>query len=363
MPTHRKSSTSRRLSKLREIIRGKKNLLVVVQDFPDPDAIGAAAALKELVRFYEGMPGSMACGGFVGRAENRALVKYLDLNLLSLGRIDVSRFDLVAMVDTQPGTGNNSLPPDITPDVVIDHHPIHSVTRKSPFHDVRSRYGATASILFEYLTQAGVEISVPLATALVYGIRSDTHDLGRDTTQADIAALLALYPLVNKRMLSRIEMERLPRDYFEILDTGLRNAKTQGCCVISGLGSINNPDMIGEVADLLLRNEESSWALCHGFYGGRMLISIRTSDVEADAGRLVHRIVRPFGTGGGHRAMAGAQIPVGDLTPREIKKLQKHIVRHFLKLLGQGDRPEVPLVLDRDVPAEGAGPPNGTRAH
>jgi len=319
-------------------------MLIVLQDYPDPDAIGAAVALKELAHFYEEIPSSIACGGFVGRPENRALVSYLDLNVLSLNRLDLSRFDVLAMVDTQPGTGNNSLSSMVVPQIVIDHHPVHKQTRSSMLHDVRSHYGATCTILHQYLMEAGVEISVPLATALVYGVRSDTHDLGRDTTQADITAYLALYPVANKRVLSRIVQERLPRDYFEILDVGLRNAATYGKCIFTSLGPIRNPDMIGEVADLLLRNEESSWALCCGFHGNRVLMSLRASDPNSDAGKMIQRIVEGMGTGGGHRAMAGGQIPLPAEDPDRMKQVVEQVRSRFLKYLKEHRAPAIQLV-------------------
>lgn len=192
--------TPGRLARLREVLAGHHNMLVVLQDFPDPDAIGAAGALRELARALAGLQISIACSGIVGRAANRALVRYLGINLLSMALVDIDAYDVVAMIDTQPGTGNNALPHDRVPDIVIDHHPIRPQTRKSPFHDVRRRVGATSTILHEYLTQAGIVPDMPLATALAYGIRSDTDDLGREASQADIDALLALFPAANKQI-------------------------------------------------------------------------------------------------------------------------------------------------------------------
>jgi nanoRNase/pAp phosphatase (c-di-AMP/oligoRNAs hydrolase) len=316
-------------------MQGRHSLLVVVQDFPDPDAIAAAAALKELFRFFENGSASVACGGFIARAENRALARYLDLNLLHLDAVRPADFDLVALVDTQPGTGNNALGCERPPDVVIDHHPIRCLTRRVPFYDIRSRYGATSTILAEYLREAGVPLGVPLATALVYGIRSDTHDLGGDATQADIDAYLALYPASNKRMIGKIEMERVPREYFALMVTGLRQARTYGRCIVSGLGTLDNPDMIGEIADLLLRNEDSTWVLCFGVHGGRMLLSLRTREPGGDAGRMARHLVGRHGSAGGHNAMSGGQIPLASGSPAEIRQVERRIVGRLLRWTGE----------------------------
>ena len=339
-----------RLRDLRKVLKGARTLLIVLQDFPDPDAIGAAGALRLLARDCGELTTSIACAGIVGRAENRALVRYLGMNLLTLTTVDISSFDCVAMVDTQPGTGNNSLPESEAPCIVIDHHPLRSATRRATFYDVRRRYGATSSILWEYLQAAGLEPGTPLATALLYGIRSDTNDLGREAIQADIDAFLALYPLANKRKLGRIVMERLPRDYFCIMSRALVNAKTFGRCVISDLRDIGNPDMIGEVADLLLRNEESDWALCYGCYDETMMLSLRTVDLNANAGEVMHRLVSRLGTGGGHSAMAGGQISLAGRTAKWQRELATKLEARFLRLMKEDEACGEKLVERRAKP-------------
>lgn len=335
MPEEPLPESRPKLKKLLQVLGEDKAVLIVLQDYPDPDAIAAAAALKDLTRNLKNACCSIACAGPVGRSENRALVRYLGLNLLVMAGQDLGAYDRIVLVDTQPGTGNNSLPRDSVPDIVIDHHPIRRQTRRSAFHDIRRRYGATSTILFEYLAEAGIAPSIPLATALLYGIRSDTNDLGRETTQADINAIVALYSTANKRMLGRIVMERLPREYFTLLGRALTNARTYGRCLTTALGNIDNPDMLGEVADLLLRDEESTWALAYGIHDGRMLLSLRTAEPEASAGQAMHRLVGRKGTGGGHNAMAGGQIPLKKGTAREIVAIEGKIIERLLRLAGE----------------------------
>jgi nanoRNase/pAp phosphatase (c-di-AMP/oligoRNAs hydrolase) len=325
---------SKKLKDIVEVMYGHVSMLIVMQDYPDPDAIASAAGLRDLANAMAGVQCFVAHGGTLGRAENRAIVKYLDLKLHDVTQIDADRFDLVAMVDTQPGTGNNSLPEGIVPHIVIDHHPMRHATRSVAFTDIRSKYGATSTIILEYLREANIKIEAPVATALVYGIRSDTNDLGREAMQADIDALLSLYPLANKRALSRIETERVPRAYFQMLVEGLRNAETFGKCVVTGLGQIDNADMIGEVADLLLRNEGTEWTICYGFCDGKMLFSIRTSDVTANAGRIARRVVGRRGTGGGHDSLAGGQIPMEKDTESLRRRLESVILQRFLRAVG-----------------------------
>lgn len=325
--------TRKRLSQLRELLLGKSQVLIVLQDNPDPDAIAAAVAFRVLAHNLTNATCSIAHGGTIGRAENRALVRYLQLKPRSIDSVDISKFDLVVMLDTQPGTGNNSLPPEHPADIVIDHHPLRSATRQTPLNDVRPKYGATATILSEYLYAADITPDIPVATALLYAIRSDTQDLGRDTTRADIDTFGWLYPFANKRMLSEIQRGRVQRSYFYMLNIALENARVFGPCVITNIGATDNPDMIAEIADLLLRDDETCWSVCYGFCQQKALVSVRTSQMEFTAHDLIKYVVSRKGTGGGHATFAGGQIPLVKQTKAEQANIAKLIQRRILKAL------------------------------
>jgi len=326
--------TGSKVQRLTELFAGKAYLLVVMQDNPDPDSLAAAMSLRRLAKSLANLNVSIACGGTVGRGENRALVKYLGMNLRAPAEVDYEKFDLVAMVDTQPGTGNNSLPVSVEPDIVIDHHPIRRQTRTVTFTDIRSSYGATSTILVEYLIEAGITPDTPLATALLYGIRSDTQDLGREASRFDIEAIEFLYPYANKRMLGVIQRGKVPRVYYQMLADALRNARVQGPAVITDLGEIDNPDMIAEVADLLLREDETTWTMCTGFWKDKLLISLRTSEESNLAEKVIKRIVARRGTGGGHLTYAGGQIPVMNGTKTGREELVRDVQRRFISAIG-----------------------------
>lgn len=321
-------------SRLIKIMQGKATLVIVMQDNPDPDSIAAAVALRRLANATAGLKCSIAHGGTVGRGENRTLVRYLNLNLLNCRKVDFKQFDLIGMVDTQPGTGNNSLPDDIIPNFVFDHHPFRRKTRLSGFYDVRRQYGSTSTILLEYLCKAELVPEVPLATAMLYAVRSDTQDLGREATQADVKAIEMLFPIANKRMLSDIQRGSVPKEYFQMLSESLQNARVCGDSIVTHIGQINNPDMIGEVADLFLREDETSWTLCTGFFENKLLISIRTSQERNRADKAIKSIVTRKGTGGGHLTYAGGQIPLKKGTESECRALKKLVERRFLRAAG-----------------------------
>lgn len=330
--------TARKFPKLKEILSGKARLLIVTQDNPDPDAIAAAVALRRLANSIGDIKCSIAHAGTIGRGENRALVRYLDLNLHPLANISFDQFDILALVDSQPHNGNLSLSAEIMPDIVFDHHPFKRITRQVRFSDVRREYGAACTILWEYLVHARITPDVPLATAMLYGIGSDTQDLGRQATAADIEAYEHLYPLANKRMLSQIQRGTVPKEYFQMLVKALGTAKVYAdTVVIAHLGQVDNPDMVSEMADLVLRKDRTQWTLCTGLCNGKLWISVRTVDPDNRADLLVRHLVSRLGTGGGHMTYAGGQIlvPEGTNTTAHIERL---ISRRFLRQLGLDEK-------------------------
>jgi nanoRNase/pAp phosphatase (c-di-AMP/oligoRNAs hydrolase) len=320
-------------------------MLIIVQNTPDPDAIAAAAALRELANQRFEISCSIGYSGGVWRAENLALLRYLGLNTRPLTDLDLRRFDRLSMVDAQPGAGNVSFDSAIRLDVVIDHHPIRRETRSARFTDIRSRYGATSTILYEYLRAGMIDIPAPVATAMVYGIRSDTQDLGRESTKADLEAFLDLYPHANARVLGRIVQAPLPRSYFSKLRIALDRATVYGDRIVSFLGRLESPEMVAEAADLLLRVEEVRWTMCLGEIDGWLHLSLRTSDRERHAGRVARNLGGRSGFGGGHQALAAAQIPlVGkNGNDRSVKKMVRGLTKRFLRATGSAIEPGEPL--------------------
>jgi len=326
-----KPDTKAKLAALTRLLKGKTAMLIVLQNNPDPDGLASAMALRAVANSL-GVNCTLACSGTVGRAENRALARYAALNVRAMAEIDPARFDLIALVDVQPGQKNSSLPAGIAPDIVIDHHPIRPATRKAPFTDIRSAYGATATILFEYLQAVPIQPDVPLATALLYGIRSDTQDFGRQAKQADIDASTALYGLANKRMLGVIQRGEVPLEYFRVLAKALENGRVCGRSAYSRLGQVDNADMVAEVADLLLRYEEARWSLCWAYKDDVALLSVRTLSADVTADRVIRHIVRRKGAGGGHPRMAAGQIALPSDKAADRRRLDKLIRRRFLKI-------------------------------
>lgn len=326
--------------------------LILTHDNPDPDALASAVLLSAVLRGAFKQNVTAAYGGLIGRAENREMVRSLHLPFRHVRNLQMSRFSRFALVDTQPRTGNNQLPPNIVPDVVIDHHPLRKATCASPFHDVRPAYGATATLAAEYLLATGLPLSQAAATALVYAIRSETQDFAREWSGPDKAIYDLVFPQANHRLLARIQSPRLPLTYFANLREALASLETVDTLIVSHLGRIEQPDIVPEIADLLLRLEGKTWSLVTGVYGERLYLSLRTTNPRADAGALMQRLIGRRGKGGGHGRMAGGWISTSRLADDEDRRrLQKEITVRLARELKKNPEKIARLTLGEPAAA------------
>jgi nanoRNase/pAp phosphatase (c-di-AMP/oligoRNAs hydrolase) len=329
--------TAPRLDELKAVFENGERWLILTHDNPDPDALASAFALLKLAESFNGLTARIGFGGFVGRAENRTMVRELGLPIIPTWAVSFEDIDKIALVDTQPGTGNNALPPDRKADVVLDHHPLRDDTTAAEFWDVRIECGSSSTLLTQYLQAAGVPLEGNLATALFYGIQSETQDLGREAGEGDIKASLALYPGTDRELISRIRYPSLPSPYFKSLHRSLERARTRGPVVVSYVGNLDYPDLVAELADFYLRYDGAYWSFCIGIFEEDILISIRTSLPDASAGRLLRKVIGDDGSAGGHGMMAGARVPIGHLSAEDVRLKSEELVNRFIKELGVQD--------------------------
>jgi nanoRNase/pAp phosphatase (c-di-AMP/oligoRNAs hydrolase) len=307
----------KQLAYLIEAVSDLGAILVLPHNNPDPDAIASALALQYVLKETLGVNGRIAFEGIIGRAENRALVRYLDHPLQPVMGLDFSEFASVALVDAQPSAGNVTLPSFCSVSIVIDHHDQDEPASLAQFIDIRPELGATSTILVEYLRAAGLEPPSPLATALFYGIKTNTMGLGRNASPADTEAYLYLQSRIDAEALAKIEHVQVPATYFRSFEAALRAARIFGDVIITYLGPMDYPDLTAEMADLLLRLEGSDWVICTGLYKDLLILSVRTRN-RSGAGRVIQAIVQDQGRCGGHGSIAGGQVPLRGQDPEQL---------------------------------------------
>ena len=309
-------------------------MLILTHDFPDPDALASGKALATLFREAWGIAGRLVYSGLVVRAENQTVLKHLTPEWeYADGLPDLKEYTAVAQVDTQPGAGNNRLDTIHSRHIVIDHHyPVRETIGKVMYSDIRTEIGSTVTMLFQYLEAAGIQPDPNLATAMFYGLRTDTRGLSRGASPADEVAFLELLHRLDQQELSRVELASLSRDYYQSLSRGLRTARLFGQVIIARLGSMSQPDFCAEMADLLIRLQDAHAALCLGQHGDTLHISLRTEPSSQHAGQTIQQLVVQPGKAGGHGTMAGGQIP---LQGKDIEPLLSDIERRFLTVMGE----------------------------
>jgi nanoRNase/pAp phosphatase (c-di-AMP/oligoRNAs hydrolase) len=332
---------------------------VLTHDNPDPDALAATAALATILRRRFRRRVTVAYGGMIGRAENREMVRLLSLRLSHLKHLNPKHYKHFALVDCQPWTGNSQLPKGIVPDVVFDHHPARKATQAVGFADIRREYGATASILAEYLEESGLRPTRALATGLVYAIRVETQEFGREAADPDHEAYDALLPMIDRRALARIQAAPLPLSYFRNLRRALERLSGVGPLVVSHLGRVDQPDIVPEIADLLLRMEGKTWTLCTGVHGDRLYLSIRTSNPRAEAGNLMRRLVGKGGKGGGHGTLAGGYVVLGKNGADGQRALERAVTHRFVRALKRNPERLHPLSIEPSEEAAASPEPAG----
>lgn len=351
-----------RVEALLDVAGDAKSVLVCTHDNPDPDSIASAFALGELLRVRSGTSYTLAHGGVLGRAENRAMVRILKIPLVPFARLDVDDldgFDLVALVDTQPGHGNHRLTREVVSGkrlLCVDHHPSRTYegTLAPDYADVGGDYGSTSTMLTCYLDAAAVPFDPSVATALFYGIKSDTRDLGREVGDVDVWAYQHLIAHTDMALVSQIEHPRLPRGYFAALSGAVRKARAFDDVVVCDLGNVYVPDLVSETADWLLLAEGIRWSIVVGEHKNDVFCSIRVHDRRFSAGKLIREAIArwPTGSAGGHGSMAGARVALDPEMPHAQRAaVRKRLLRDLSRAAGvpPSARPR-PFALEGDTP-------------
>lgn len=315
--------TLERVKAVRDVLDPAENVALLLQPDPDPDGIASALALRQVLRRNRATAPIVTFGG-VTRPENVAMLKLLEIELDVIHPGDLGRFERVAMLDVQPSVFGGAVD---AVDVVIDHHP-EQKGYTARFRDIRSSYGATSTILTEYCLAAEVGFNQRLATALLYGIKTDTLFLDRECSKADILAFAHLYPQANTNILRRVEKPELPRSAFSAFARALKEVDLSKGLAYVHLGAVEREDVIPQMAELCLQLEGAEWSAASGLVGTNLVVSVRNAGYQKAAGSVVKTLFGEIGSAGGHQAMAKAVIPLrafrkrhGSTRPARIKSV------------------------------------------
>jgi nanoRNase/pAp phosphatase (c-di-AMP/oligoRNAs hydrolase) len=334
----------RNLKKLSTVIQeAAKGLAIVTQDSPDPDAIASAVTLK-MITEKMGRTADIIYGGEIGHEENKALINLLRIELIPIAKIkDIRNYAKTALIEAAIPGKNNCLPKEITPDIIIDHHPFDPSNVSADYIDIRPEIGATSTILTEYLTELEFEISEELATLLLYGIKTDTADFTRGTTPKDLQAVALLYPKASHDLLTKIKTPLMSSETIDVLGEAIKNRRIIGSLLLANVGFIRDRDTLPQAADHLLRLEGVSTVLVYGLSEDVVHISARNKDTRINLGDAIGQAFGEIGEAGGHAVAAAAKINLGLFGSAKdkgslLKLAEEAITDRFLKIIGIEDK-------------------------
>ncbi len=304
------------LERIQAKVGSSQSILIVPHDFPDPDAIAAAVGLVHLFTAQGVQKCDIAFAGFIGRAENRAMIELLEINYLNLNKTDLSSYDTIISVDSVPNNGNVSISDISVVDIVIDHHPLTDIEKEpNTLYEIHTSVGATSTLVTLLCIAAAVEIPPRVATALFYGIKTDTNDMARNTHDIDSYCYKMLFDIIQHGTLSRIESPQREEEYFVLLHAAAEAFLMYGDIAHSHLGLVTVPDYVPEMADIFHSLRGLEWMICSAIFGDMLIYSIRSKTDQSAGDKARELAIRFGGSGGGHPTMAAGRVPIGSMLP------------------------------------------------
>lgn len=325
--TARRRSPHEALKSLYSHFNSRDRVLITID--PDPDSIGAALGLKRLL-WHKVQSTNIGIIRPIKRLNNLTMVRLLRLPLTLLDKDHPGEYDKYLLVDGQPE--HHDFFRQFAYTGVIDHHPL-SHCPELPFVDIRPEYGATSTILTEYLTAAKIKPSQTLSTALLYGIKTDTRNFERHTIEKDIEAFRRLYTLANHNILRKIEISDLSLKDLKFFQKAIERKHVVKDRIFAHIDEVPTPDILVMIAEFFLKVYDISWSIISGIHENLLIIIIRNDGYRKDAGKLVTRGFKSIGCAGGHQAMARAEIPLDNLEQVVPKTTSTGIERYIRRQL------------------------------
>lgn len=321
-----------KLEQLLARISDKDKICILMHNNPDPDALASAYGLRTLFAHQCEAVADIVFNGIIGRMNNKLMVKLLDIPVRHFSAVHLDDYSHLCLVDSQPGMQNNIFPANRPALLVVDHHPSEDNNFDCKFLDYRIDAGSTSTIVASYLRALDVPVSRQLATALFYGIQTDTDGLARDSSDLDRKVFFNLYPEVHPELLNQIENPDLPRKYYHDVGDAVLSGQLFEHILVADTDETFNPDMPAEMADFFLRMEGVEIVLVYGRYKDTLHFSLRTSMDGIRLGGLAVLMVEEIGTAGGHTRAAGGQIP---FTAENLRMMLERFYHFFAVEPGQ----------------------------
>lgn len=305
----------------------------------DPDALASAVALKRLLHQWARGIDIMRINE-VTRPDNLAMIRYLRIPAKLWQPEKAALYDAFALVDSQPA--HNPVFNELLFNLIIDHHPATNVApylEIDAFCDIRPEYGATSSMMAQLLRGLRVRPGALLATALLYGIRTDTGTFERSGGEQDLKAYQWLSQYADNNLLRRISRSEYLRSWLPFFSRAFRTlVDCRGGGAYAQLNEIKSADLLVAVADFFTKVHGLKWIAVSGIVDQTVIVVFR-GDGSRDIGRFADACFHDVGSAGGHRNMGRAEFPLSAV-PKGLRPSEFIYIRLMTRKL----RPKAPSV-------------------
>lgn len=286
----------------------------------DPDALASAMALRKILRHHVQNVAIFSLND-VTRPDNLAMIRYLRIPVERFSQDKMSGFTHFAMVDSQPS--HNKLFTDYRFSLILDHHPptdCSAYMTEGAYSLIRKNLGATSTLLTKFLRSFHERPGPLLATALLYGIRTDTAAFERSGGEEDLRAYHWLSKYANTTILRRICRSEYLRDWLPLFSRAFRSLQDcPGGGAHVSLMEVSHADLLVSIADFFTKVHGLRWVAVSGIVEKKVIVIFR-GDGARDMGQMALTCFADLGVGGGHRNLARAEFPL-DAIPKDVSSV------------------------------------------
>lgn len=305
------------IEELIEFCKKEDFIYIQAHNFPDHDAVASAFALQEFFKHFH-ITSKIVYDGEIQRDSLKSMIKKLKIEMFHIDSSFMRDHHKIIVVDGSKGNSNVT---DFIGDEigVIDHHEVKAL-EDIEFSDIRSKYGACSSIIYDYYKEQGINLSKEVATALIIGISIDTAMLTRKVHEKDLLAFTGCYKnadmdFVNYNLRNSIKTKDLA--YYRIL---LENFKQDKHSVFCYFPNGCDQNLLGILSDFMLTVKEVKTVMLCAKNNKQINISMRNEKIGINLSKVILELIDGIGLGGGHENMAGGIIfNYKDFNEEEIK--------------------------------------------
>lgn len=311
-----------RMMKLLDVIKSSNKIYIQPHNMPDPDAIASSFGLQQLLKEF-GVNTQIIYMNVIEKVNSKNMIEIFDIDMVEKEKGFMSGSDdLVILVDSQVGNSNIT---NIKGEkvAVIDHH-VELDTYHYLFKDIREEIGACSTIVADYYKQLEVTPSKAVATALLYGIMTDTNNLTRSCDQLDLNLFYWLHGIADMVSIKRLRMNEIGRKDLQAYAKALDTFEVYGNIGFVHIENCND-SLLGTISDMVYTIEGTSIVVSYAKRIDGIKFSVRSGERDVFADDLVRYILKDRGVGGGHKEMAGGFILEEDMAFLEHKELDTYV--------------------------------------